>query len=102
MYLNCHSVYSLNYGVMSIEELLKQAEGLGVRYMALTDINNTSGCLAFMNSAHEHRIIPTIGIDFRHSTQQLYIGLANNQEGFHELNEFLTHYRRQHKEVPKQ
>jgi DNA-directed DNA polymerase III PolC len=102
MFLNCHSYYSLNYGVMSIEELLLEAESKGVRYMALTDINNTSGCLDFMRLAGNHRIAPSIGIDFRRSTKQLYIGIANNPEGFHELNEFLTYYKMRHKEIPEQ
>lgn len=100
MYLNCHSYFSLNYGVMSVEELLQEAHALGVHSLALTDINNTSGCLDFLRLAPQYNIKPTVGIDFRQSTQQLYVGMARNIEGFRELNEFLTHYRTQHKELP--
>ncbi|MDB5284596.1 MAG: polymerase subunit alpha, partial [Bacteroidota bacterium] len=102
MYLNCHSVYSLNYGVIKIEAMLQNAESLGVRRMALTDINNTSGCLDFIRLARNHGIKPVIGIDFRQNTEQLYTGLAKNNEGFKELNGFLSHYRTQHKEIPVQ
>ena len=73
MYLNCHSQYSLNYGVMNVEELLQQAEALGIRRLALTDINNTSGCLDFLRLAPQYRITPAIGIDFRNDTEQLYV-----------------------------
>jgi error-prone DNA polymerase len=100
MYLNCHSCYSLNYGVMQTEELLQHAESMGIRRMALTDINNTSACLDFLRMAPQHRVKPVIGIDFRHHTEQLYIGLAKNNEGFRELNGFLTQYRIKHEEVP--
>jgi DNA polymerase III alpha subunit len=102
MFLNCHSYFSLNYGIMSVEELLQHAESIGVRYMALTDINNTSGCLDFMRLASKYKISPSIGIDFRRSTEQLYIGIANNLEGFRELNEFLSIYTMKHEPVPLQ
>jgi DNA polymerase III alpha subunit len=42
MYLNCHSYYSLRYGTLSPEQLAAEAHRLGVRELALTDINNTS------------------------------------------------------------
>ncbi len=102
MFLNCHSYFSLNYGIMSVEELLQYAESIGVRYMALTDINNTSGCLDFMRLAPKYNIKPSIGIDFRRSTEQLYVGIANNLEGFKELNEFLSIYTMKHEPVPLQ
>ena len=86
---------------MSVEELLQYAERLGIRRLALTDINNTSGCLDFLRLAPKYNIKPIIGIDFRHNTEQLYIGLAKNNEGYKELNDFLTHYRTQHQEVPR-
>jgi len=86
---------------MPVEEVLQYAESLGIRRLALTDINNTSGCLDFLRLAHKYRVQPIIGIDFRHNTEQLYIGLAKNNEGFKELNDFLTHYRTQHQEVPR-
>jgi DNA polymerase-3 subunit alpha len=85
---------------MHTEEMLQHAEAMGVRRMALTDINNTSACLDFLRLAPRFRIKPTIGIDFRHDTEQLYIGLAKNNEGFRELNEFLTEYRIKHEDVP--
>lgn len=100
MYLNCHSHYSLNYGVMSVEELLQYASSLGIRRLALTDINNTSGCLDFLRLAEKHRIIPTIGVDFRRNNKQLYICLAKNNKGFQEINEHLSHYSTNHIDIP--
>jgi DNA polymerase III alpha subunit len=81
MYLNCHSCFSLNYGVMKIEEMLAYASSLGIRALALTDINNTSGCLDFLRLAKSHNIQPMVGVDFRNGNQQLYVCLAKNNEG---------------------
>ncbi len=102
MFLNCHSFFSLNYGVLSVEELLQYAKDNGVTHLALTDINNTSGCLDFMRHAPKYNIHASIGIDFRRSTEQLYIGIANNLEGVRELNEFLSIYSMKHEPVPLQ
>lgn len=102
MFLNCHSFFSLNYGIMSVEELLQAAKENGLTHLALTDINNTSGVIDFMRHAPKFGIHPGIGIDFRKNTEQLYIGIANNHEGFRELNEFLSRYTMEKKDVPLQ
>ncbi|HLP19151.1 MAG TPA: DNA polymerase III subunit alpha [Chitinophagales bacterium] len=100
MYLNCHSCFSLNYGIMQIDELLAYASGLGIRTMALTDINNTSGCLDFLRLAHKHRIQPVVGVDFRNGNQQLYVCLAKSNEGFRQINEFLSEHKISKKDFP--
>ncbi|WP_143961807.1 DNA polymerase III subunit alpha [Litoribacter populi] len=95
MYLNCHSYYSFKYGTLSIEELVSEAKGKKLDALALTDINSTAGVFPFLREAHKNGIHPVIGIDFRNGTQQVYIGLAKNQEGFFELNKHLSHHRMQ-------
>ena len=100
MFLNCHSYFSLNYGIMSVEELLQAAKENGVTHLALTDINNTSGIIDFMRFAPKYGIHPQVGIDFRKNTEQLFIGIASNLEGYRELNEFLSHYKMRHEDTP--
>ncbi|WP_417445273.1 DNA polymerase III subunit alpha [Joostella sp.] len=90
MYLNCHTYYSLRYGTFSEVELLKLAAANHVKTVALTDINNTSACLNFIRSAEGFDIAPIVGIDFRNGVDQQFIGLAKNNEGYQELNEFLS------------
>ena len=51
MIVNAHSYFSLKYGVMSPEELLREAQQKGLKTLALTDINNTSGILDFFRLA---------------------------------------------------
>ncbi len=91
MYLNCHSYFSLKYGTLSVEQLLAEAQRCGVKKLALTDINNTSAVLDFIRLAPKYGVEPVVGIDFRRGHVQCYVGIAKNNEGFHELNEFLTH-----------
>ncbi|MCB0688431.1 MAG: DNA polymerase III subunit alpha, partial [Saprospiraceae bacterium] len=92
MYLRCHSYYSLRYGTIPVEELVAQAARLGVEAMALTDIHVTTGVFDFIKACREYKIHPVVGIEFRNASKLLYVGLAVNNEGFHELNSFLTYY----------
>ena len=98
MYLNCHTYYSLRFGTFSEIELLKMAERNNVTVLALTDINNTSACLNFIRKSEHHNIRPIVGIDFRNGPDQQFVGLAKNNEGFKELNVFLSHH--SHNGVP--
>ncbi len=90
MYLNCHSYYSLRYGTLSEVELLDLAIEHKQVCIALTDINNTSAGLNFVRRAKEKNVKPILGIDFRNGNQQCYISLARNNEGYLELNNFLS------------
>ena len=90
MLLNCHTYYSFKYGALSVEEFLKEVSLGGYSSVALTDINNTSACIDFVRRAKEFNIRPVIGIDFRNGVKQQFVGIARNNEGFRELNEFLS------------
>ncbi|HUH47940.1 MAG TPA: PHP domain-containing protein, partial [Arenibacter sp.] len=92
MYINCHSYYSLRFGTFSEVELLKMAQAYGMDTIALTDINNTSACLNFVRRSADFGIRPILGIDFRNGAEQQFVGLAKNNEGFRELNAFLSHH----------
>ncbi|MBT8319769.1 MAG: PHP domain-containing protein, partial [Gramella sp.] len=98
MYLNCHTYYSLRYGTFSVQELCELARKNGVTQLAVTDINNTSACLEFIKTNKESGITPLVGIDFRNAAEQLYIGIARNNEGFRQLNEHLSAHLHQKKE----
>ncbi|WP_035091814.1 DNA polymerase III subunit alpha [Aquimarina macrocephali] len=101
MYLNCHSFYSLRFGTFSEIDLLELAKENKTKCLALTDINNTSACLNFIRKAKEYKIKPIVGIDFRNNHQPLYIGLAKNNEGYKELNDFLSYHSYKKIDFPK-
>ncbi|MBK9399667.1 MAG: PHP domain-containing protein [Bacteroidetes bacterium] len=90
MFLNCHSWFSFHYGTLSMEKLLEEAQRNGIRKIVLTDINNTSGVLDFIRLAPKYGVEPAVGIEFRQGDTVRFIGIAKNNEGFEELNRFLS------------
>ncbi len=101
MYLNCHTYYSLRYGTFSEKTLLEIAQERGLNSLVLADINNTSGCLNFIRLSSEYGIKPIVGIDFRNGNDPCFVGIAKNNEGFQEMNSYLSHFLHQKKEIPK-
>ncbi len=102
MYLNCHTYYSLRFGTLSPLELVALAKEKGIRKLALTDINNTSCALEFYQACIGEGIEPVLGIEFRTKEGRfLYIGLAQNNKGFYELNRFLTAHSEDGKALPE-
>ena len=85
MHLHCHSWFSLRHGLMRPEELLAEAQAVGVTELALTDINNTSANWDFVRLAPRYGIRPVLGTDFRNNGHMQYIALAHNVAGYHEL-----------------
>jgi DNA-directed DNA polymerase III PolC len=100
MYLNVHSQYSLRYGVLTIDKIVELATLHGVEQLALTDINNSTGCMEFVRACRRADIKPVVGIEFRRNHRLLYICIAKNREGFRELNEFLSHHNLNKLELP--
>lgn len=90
MLLNCHTYYSFCYGTISIDELLEQLPKYGYTDFVISDINNTSACLDIIRKSKEHDLRPIAGIDFRNGAKQQYVAIAKNNEGFKEINDFLT------------
>ena len=90
MYLNCHSNYSLRYGTLPVDKLVDIGSKHSVEYLALTDINCTTGIFDFTKACRSVGIKPIAGVEFRKNEKLLYIGLAKNLNGFRELNELLT------------
>ena len=85
MHLHCHSWFSLRYGLMRPEELLAEAQAVGITSMALTDINNTSANWDFVRLAPKYGIRPVLGTDFRNEDQMQYLALAHNERGYEAL-----------------
>ena len=92
MYLNCHSYYSLRYGTLPLDKLVKTAVDRSIRTMALTDINNSMGVVDFVKECGKQGVRPVAGIEFRDGNELLYIGIARNNPGFKELNDFLSRH----------
>jgi DNA polymerase-3 subunit alpha len=100
MFINTHSFYSLRYGTIKPEDLLVLAQQRGLNTLALTDINNTSACLDFVRLAPKYDIKPVLGVDFRNGAQQQFILLAKNNEGFMQINRYLSYFLHSEENIP--
>ena len=100
MYLNCHSEFSFRYGVLSVKELIEVALKNQQKCIALTDINNTSACLNFVQQAKQGGIKPVLGVDFRNGIQQQFVLLAKNNNGFEQINRYLSGFLHQKAAIP--
>ena len=92
MYLNCHTYYSLRFGTFSEIELLQLAVENNIDTIALTDINNTSACMNFIQQAKKYDIKPVVGVDFRNGNTQQFVALAKSNKGFENINRYLSHF----------
>ena len=75
---------------MSVEQLVAKAAEAEAEVIALTDINNSTAMPEFVAECNKRDIKPVTGIEFRKGNELLYIGIAGNNSGIRELNEFLT------------
>ncbi len=96
MYLNCHTFFSFKYGTLSVLQLWEEAKRCGIRKLVLTDINNTSGYIELLRICKERRseynLRVALGIEFRRDDELLYIGIARNNNGFEQLNGYLSYH----------
>ena len=64
--------------------------------LAITDINSTAGHIEMMRvcreRAEEYFLELALGIEFWQDGQLKYIGIAQNNQGYQELNRFLSHH----------
>ncbi|WP_341222200.1 DNA polymerase III subunit alpha [Polaribacter atrinae] len=100
MYLNCHTYYSLRYGTFSEIELLELAKENNIKSIAITDINNTSACMNFIQQAKKYHIKPVIGVDFRNGNTQQFVAIAKSNIGFQNINQYLSVFLESKTDIP--
>jgi DNA polymerase-3 subunit alpha len=92
MYLNCKTWFSFRYGTIRTETLVENAARLGIRQLALTNINNTCDIWDFVDYCCRQQIKPIAGTEIRDGSRLLYILLAKNNRGFCAINRFLSEH----------
>ncbi|MES2555569.1 MAG: DNA polymerase III subunit alpha [Bacteroidota bacterium] len=98
--LNLHSCYSLRYGTVHPEQLVNWIETAGYERVVLTDINNTSALLSYIRLMQQQKQHPVVGIDFRNGIDCCYVGIAQNNAGLMELNQFLSKHLHDQSDFP--
>jgi len=88
----CHSSYSFRYGVLSPEQWVQLARAEQEPYLALTDINHTGAVLDFVRLAQEQDLKPIVGSHIKNGPHSLYTLLAQSNDGFHQINQWLSRH----------
>ena len=86
MLINCHTQYSLKYGILSLEEVFIEIKKGGHDIFAVTDINNTSACMYALKEASNYGLQAAVGVDFRNGIRQQYVCVAKSCAGLKEIN----------------
>ncbi len=100
MFINCHSQYSLRYGILTINKIVDTAISNNIKKIALTDINSTSGIITYIKYAKSKGLKPIVGVDFRSNNKQKFIAIAKNNKGLQEINNLLSDISINNKQTP--
>lgn len=84
VHLHCHSHYSKGWGIPTPEEIVVRTKEMGLKAIALTDINGLYGLFPFLEAAEEHGIIPLVGSELRYKDKRVLV-LIRDQEGYKNL-----------------
>lgn len=90
--MKTYSYFSLKYGVLSPDAIVQWAVDNGHSTVCLTDINSTGSVLSFVRAAQRSGIRPVVGAEIRNGMDVKATIIAKNNDGFNELNCFLTQY----------
>lgn len=101
MHLSFHSYYSLRYGTIPVDSIPQLALDAGAEAVLLTDINNSTGVIDFVKACNKLGIKPMAGIEFREGNKLLYTGIAENNQGFKELNDLISRSNLQQTALPE-
>lgn len=103
MLLNAHTYYSYKFGTYKPATLMKQAKELGHKRICITDVNSTSAvidCQRLSKKEIDIDVIP--GIDVRNGAELLFVALPMNDAGFLEINNYVSSFIHDKKDIPKQ
>lgn len=100
MHLTFNSYYSLRYGTIPVDKLPLIAKDAGAEMVLLADINNSTGIIDFVKACNKEGIKPLAGMEFHDGNKLLYSTIAENNEGFREINELMSRCNLQHTTFP--
>ena len=96
VHLHVHSQYSMQDGLCSLDDLVKQAAKFNMKAIALTDHDGLYGAVQFYKKAKSAGIKPIIGCEIRikdnQKSKETYhlILLVKNKEGYSNLCQIIT------------
>ena len=98
--MKTYSYFSLKYGVISPDAIVEWAVDNGYSTVCLTDINTTGSILSFVRAAQRCGIKPIVGAEIRNGMVIQATVIAKNNDGFNEINLFLSEHIHKNKSFP--
>ncbi|MBO8141870.1 MAG: DNA polymerase III subunit alpha [Firmicutes bacterium] len=89
-HLHAHSPFSFLDGASPIEELVRQAADLEVPALAITDHDNLSGAVRFVQACSKAGIKPVVGCELTLQSGHHLTALADSPDGYANLCRLLT------------
>ena len=99
MYVNCKTYFSYRYGTYNTKVLVQQAKAMGIRSLALTNINGTPDAWDFVHFCRdtkddtEPEIKPILGSEIRNGNEFCYLLIARNDTGLMHINRFISNHK---------
>ncbi len=90
--LHTHSVFSFHAGVATVQQLVSQAQTLGMKALALTDRDRMSGLILFYQACKRAGIKPILGVELTEpgKPNEHIVILAKNEQGYRDLCSLIT------------
>ena len=100
MYLT-KTYFSFKYGTFPTEQLVMAGVEAGATSLALTNINSTCDAWDFVRYCRREGIKPIPGVEIRNDNRLLYTLIAANNNGFRQINDFLSDHLLEKKPFPQ-
>lgn len=100
MYLT-KTYFSFKYGTFPTEQLVMAGVEAGATSLALTNINSTCDAWDFVRYCRREGIKPILGVEIRNDNRLLYTLIAANNNGFRQINDFLSDHLLEKKPFPQ-
>lgn len=93
VHLHIRSSYSLLKSPTRLKAYVQKAKALGIKQLALTDLNSMYGTMEFVRLCHEANIHPILGLEFRvelNAQEFGFVALAKSDKGLQHLYKIST------------
>lgn len=104
MFLNCHTWFSFKFGTLSPASLLDEVKRHGVKKIIVTEINSTASYIEILRllkeRGEESAVEISLGIEFREDSNFQFIAIAKDNEGFENINRYLSFLNREDAKKP--
>lgn len=99
--VHVHSYFSLRYGTTAPLEAAETLRDEGWETFLFADVNNTSATWDIKRWFKKENFLGLTGVDFKNNVTTVYVAVPVSEEGFREVNEWLSFHLHEKKDFPE-